>query len=324
MFSNEQVIEAARSFVPAADETWRLQHGEDAESRMFREMVNPEHTGAGGGTRQGIYIVAPSGELLAAANVLQVDKALELFARGKAAWDALPDSRRWLADGAIDEPVLRWETSCPVDGLVLEQFSRDLPADGDPSAAPQPPVQRDHAWFSHVEARRFLPDDPRVGDTHEVPEALVARLARFHFVDAVKGQVQPFASEEVSGTLRARVVARDGDSVDLALSGETAGVAKGPWLMGENAWKWPGEHPRAMRLSLLGSARFDLSTGAFTRFDLLARGTRHGSSGLNGRNGDDDEGPIGFWLQRAGSAPADRVAPAFVDVYDAEWIAPPR
>jgi len=353
VFSNEKVIEASRAFVPAADETWRLQRGDDAESRLFRAMVDPDHQEKGGGSRQGIYIVAPSGTLLAAANVLQADKALELFARGLAAWDALPEAQRRLADDALAAPVLRWESSCPTDGLVLEQFSRDLPAGGDPSAAPLPPVQRDHAWFSRAEARRFLPEQPRVGDTHEVPSALVARLARFHFVDAVKGQVQPFAPEEVSGSLRAEVVARDGDLVDLALTGHSAGAAQGPWLMGENLWKWPGEHPRSVRVSLSGRARFDLATGAFSDFELLALGTRRGSSGLNGRKGDSDEGPIGFWLQLTGStpagsptsstpstlsapsapsaplalrelAPADRVAPAFVDVYDAEWIVRPE
>ena len=323
MFSNEQVIEASRAFVPAADETWRLQRGDDAECRLFRAMLDPEHPEKGGGSRQGIYVVAPSGRLLAGANVLQADRALELLARGLAAWQALPEEQRWLAADALAAPVRRWESSCPDDGLVLEQFSRDLPADGDPSAQPLPPVQRDHAWFSRAEARHLLPDEPRAGDVHEVPASLVTRLARFHLVDAVKGQVQPFAPEEVEGSLRVEVVAREGDVVDLRLSGRSDAVARGPWLMGENSWKWPGEHPRSVRVSFEGRARYDLATGAFTGFELLALGTRRGSSGLNGRKGDTDEGPIGFWLQLAGRAPADRVAPAFVDVYDAAWIVRP-
>jgi hypothetical protein len=323
VFSDARVIAASRDFVPAADETWRLQHGDDAESRLFRAMVDPGQEAKGGGSRQGIYIVAPSGRLLAGANVLQADKALDLLARGLLAWDALPDSERWLADDALAAPVRRWESSCPTDGLVLEQFSRDLPADRDPAGAPLPPVQRDHAWFSRAEARSFLPADPRPGDAHEVPAALVARLARFHFVDAVKGQVQPFAPQEIGGSLRAEIGARDGDVVELVLTGRTDGVALGPWLMGESSWKWPDEHPRSVRVSLDGRARFDLAAAAFTSFELLALGTRRGTSGLNGRTGPDDEGPIGFWLQLAGDAPGDRVAPAFVDCYDADWIIAP-
>ena len=324
MFSDERVIAAADDFVPAADETWRMQNGDDAECRLFREMIRPGHPEKVGGTLQGIYVVAPSGKLLANANVLSADRALDLLATGLAAWKELPDAQRHLAPDTLAAPFRRWEDSCPTDGLVLEQFSRDLPADRDPSATPLPPVQRDHAWFSRAEARRFLPEDPQVGDVLELPEDLVARLARFHFVDAVKGQVQPFAPEEVDGVLQLEVVAREGDLVDLQLSGRTAGAARGPWLMGDSIWNWPGEHPRSVNVQLTGRARYDLAAGAFTRFELLALGTRRGSSGLNGRAGPADEGPIGFWLQLAGSAPADRVAPAFVDVYDADWIVPPE
>ena len=64
------MIELAQRFVPAADETWRLQRGDDDECRFFQSFADQAHYRGAGGSRQGIYVVTPAGELLASGNIL--------------------------------------------------------------------------------------------------------------------------------------------------------------------------------------------------------------------------------------------------------------
>jgi hypothetical protein len=322
VWCDERLVDVAGRFVAAADETWRLQRGTDDECRFFQELTAQGHY-RGSGTRQGIYVATPGGELLGSINSLDPDAVLAMIERALAAWDALPMERRWLAEDARIEPAHRWEDNCPVDDLLLERFARDLPASGDPGAPRVPRWNPDHAWFTAREARAWLPPDPRPGDVHAVPASSVERLARFHLVDNVRGQTLPFAREEVGGsTLSVEVLSRDGERVELALSGTTRASADGKWLMGESDWTPPGRFPRGISTELLGRASYDLAAGVFTAFELVALGERWGRSHLNGRR-DDEEGRLGFVLRLAPRSAAGRIAPAFIDVYDAAWVVPP-
>lgn len=338
VWSDERLAAAARAFVTAADENWRLQRGSDAECRHFQVMANQGHYGGGGGggssgdgsgggsgTRQGIYAAAPSGKLLASINSLDADAVLATLERGLAAWEALHDAERWLPDDADVAPAHRWEQSYPDDGLVLTRIVRDLPPGGDPAAPAQRPMNRDHAWFSAEEARAWLPADDalRPGATHALPPALALRLARLHLVDNVRGQTLPFAPEEVrAADVRVEVLAREADTVALRVTGATRAVVEGPWLLGENDWRPPAEYPRGVEAALLGRARYDLAAGRFTEFTLAGVGRRWGSGWLNGRDAD-DAGPIGWLFTLSPDTPAERVAPAFVDLYAADWIVRP-
>ena len=51
---------------------------------------------------------------------------------------------------------------------------------------------QDFAWFTKDEARQFLARKIEPGRTRKVPRTLVERLARFHFLDNVRGQTPPF------------------------------------------------------------------------------------------------------------------------------------
>ena len=322
---------AAADFVTATDETWRLQNGLDAECLHFQAMADQGHYGRpraegaprDAGTRQGIYACAPSGALLASINALDADAVLATIETAKAAWTALPDAQRWLDPGVDLRPAHRWEWSCPTDGLVLVRTVRELPEDGDPRAAPRRPSNRDHAWFSADEARLLLPEPLQPGSRVVVPPLVIRRLARFHLVDNIKGQTLPFAEAEVADSwLASEVVSRDGDEVVLRLSGATRAVAEGPWLMGENAWTPDAEYPRSVTCELAGRAVWSPSRGAFTSFELVGLAEYRGSGWLNNRK-PEDHGPIGFLFTLAPRTPAAKVPPAFIDIYDAPWIARP-
>lgn len=283
--------------------------------------------GRRGGSHQGIYICAPSGKLLARQNTLNADKALALMERGWQAWSELPPEDRFLEDAAAVRPSHRWEFSFPAKGLVLVAFNRDLPADGSCERTLHGRGNRDHAWFNAEEAREWLPRDLGVGSRVQLPAPLVERLVRFHLVDNVRGQVGPFAREEVADSrVEIEVVAGDEASVEVVIRGHTRAESDGVWKMGENDWKNFPCPPRGVETTLLGTARFDRTTQEFSRFELVAVGESWGGLGLNGRRKNDssrtDRYPIGFHFALY-TRPGPSVAPAFVDVYDTSWIEQP-
>jgi len=324
VWSDPEVIAKASEFLPAADEVWRLQRGSDLECQIFQEMANSGHYQGKGGTRQGIYVLSPSGRLLASANVLNPLEAKLLMERGLKAWKALPPSHRELDPRAASKGITRWEDSYPHDGLALRITLRELPKSGDPMDERKPPANRDHAWFSRTEARAWLPARLEVGAHTDLPRPLFERLACLHLVDAVRGQGLPYAPEEIeAGSLRSEVTARDGDLVHVAFRGEVSMRARGPWLLGENDWTPNAEYPRSIQVELLGSATFDTAAESFTDFELVATGARRGRSQFNGRSGPDDTGLIGFVFEPARSGPSSKVPPAFIDLYrqfGAEWV----
>ena len=314
------MIQAAKAFVAVTDEVWRLQRGNDAECRHFQEMAEGGHFGGTGGTRQGLYVLTPSGRLLAARNDLSAGTALETLQKGLAAWERTTEAERKLPDG-WDLPRRRWEESYPTDGLVLRTFHADLGPEADRQR-----LNRDHVWFSKSEARSWLPAEPAVGATHELPRALVERLAQFHLVDNVRGQTLPFARDEVrAASIRTEVTARSEDSVDLRIQGSTRAETDDARHFQDSDWATDENFPRSVTAQLLGTARFNLRTNRFEAFDVVAVGERRGRTNLNGRTADQvGPAPIGWVFELAPDKAAERTPPAFVDVYGVSWITDPR
>lgn len=325
MWSDPRLLEVAASFVPAADEVWRLQGGDDAECRFFQSFADAGHYRREGGTRQGIYACTPGGELLASINSNSADAVLETLDSALRTWERRDPAERARPPEVALGAVRRWEDSCPLDGLVLVSVVRDLPPEGGPDAEKRRPFNRDHVWFSGDEARSLLPADPSPGERLTWPAPLTERLARFHFVDNVRGQTLPFAPEEVSGSrIETEVLAREGELVRIRIVGATAGSVDGPWTLGGSIWTPRTNHPHAVRAELLGDATFDLAAGRFTAFELVALGSRRGRTENNGRRDDTGEAPLGWFLSLAGEEARDRVAPTYVDLYGVSWIQRPQ
>lgn len=311
--------------MPAADEVWRLQRGSDAECRMFQAMANHGHYQAKGGTRQGIYVCSPAGEFLGSTNSLDPEAVIATLNAALAKWRQLPEAVRLAGSASQITPQHRWEAAYPEDGLVLVSVNRDLRVEGGEVTPTGERWNRDHVWFSSQEARSWLPADPAPGTVHTLPEQLLRRLACFQLVDNVRGQTLPFAQQEVlpGSEIRIEVRRRHGELVSLHISGSTAANAEGAWLMGDSDWTPPREYPRTMRVTLLGSAQYDLSRSAFTEFELVAVGEWRGCTANNDRCGGSESGTIGVAFTLAPDIPSERVPPAFIDLYDAEWIIPP-
>ena len=271
---------------------------------------------------QGTYIFAPSGELLARRNSNDPDAIAEIIKQALAKWEDLPVERRSLAEESAVRPKVRWEGSYPKGGLILLRIVRDLPMNADPTSTPDHRFNRDPVWFTKDEASLWLPNPLEVGARHELPSVIVDRLSRFAFVDNARGQTIPYHPSEVEGsTLVSEITSVRGDRVELRITGTTLAVAKGPWLLGDNYWKPHTELPHSMSTKIYGNATFDKKRGEFTDFELLALGERHGRTVMCGRTPDERSGPIGFVMQIA--PPELRVAPTFINVYNADWVKRP-
>ena len=303
---------------------WRLQRVQDEDAFVFQEMANKGHYRRVGGTRQGIYVCSPSGMLLSSINSLNPDDVLEMIKSGLDKWNALPFSERQISSDFKPKVRHRWENSYPGQGMVLNLSKIDLFTD--------PPVQSgrsdrwniDHVWFNKDEARLWFPKDPQEGDFYELPDLLTDRLFCFHLVDNTRGQTLPFAPQEIKeSNIQIEVQIRRQTSVQIKITGHSKAVSKGLWLLGENDWTPNYELNHGIETNLLGQATYNLGLEKFTEFEMVAIGKRNGKTRHNGRQNSPDTGYVGFLFTLAENKPSDRIAPAFVDVYNADWIIQP-
>lgn len=274
------------------------------------------------GTMQGIYVFAPSGKLLGRINSNSPDAVAKMIRNAWQKWEGLDESEQRLAPDVELTPEHRWEQSYPEGGLSLMRTARDLDPSLDPNATQKRAYNRDQVWFIADEARLWLPPAIETGAVHDVPAVIVERLARFHLVDNARGQTIPYASSEVDGRITSEIVSVDGDLVTIRIEGGTEASALGPWLMGENYWKPKREDAHSMSTTLSGEATFDRAAGVFTSFKMVALGTRTGRTIMNGRRNDVGSSPLGFAFELA--PPNLRVAPTFINVYNATWVVHPE
>ena len=330
IFSDPEVVELAKQFVPAADEVGFLQRksSKGPEAEWFRGVAEQGHYGGRTvptDTRQGIYAAAPSGVLLASINHSDPRRVAAMLVKALAAWEALPRAKRLPASALVQAPVgrPRWETLYPVDGLALRVTTRDLAresASADDWRATA--WNLDFAWFRHDEALAFVPADAKPGARTDVPVAITRRLARLYLVDDVRGQTPAFEDRSIEhATLVSEVVRVDKDRVELRLAGEARLVAKGTWPVGDFRDPSPLKpQERGFDGAFLGHATYDRATGRFLAFEMLALGSRWGATQYNGRGDDLGPAPMGVSFSLAGDTPADHVAPA--SMWEYGWGAP--
>jgi hypothetical protein len=303
-------------FIPAADEVGRLQSGKDAECRLFQKVAEQGHYAGRtrpSSTRQGTYATTADGLLLTSWNnnnprvvAGKLREALEKWERLKA------EGRKPSGEVRLDASRLeRADRFYPKGGLVLRVNTRDLPRETPQEGRWADAWNQDFAWFTKDEARRFLPESPEPGQTHEVPRALVERLARFHLLDNVRGQTSPFPARAIQeASLTSRITEVDGDVVVLRLEGRTRAAQEGRWsTRGYRDMERPSPQERGLETQLLGFARFDLREGRFVSLEVVAVGSRWGGTQYNGRGNDPGPAPFGVVLSLAGDARSDRVEP---------------
>ena len=112
-------------------------------------------------------------------------------------------------------------------------------------------------------------------------------------------------------------------SIQIKISGNSKAVSKGPWLLGENDWTPNHELNHGISTELLGYASYDLNLQEFTAFEIVSIGSRKGKTQNNGRHKGPENGNIGIFYTISNDPEGSIIAPAFVDMYNADWIKKP-
>ncbi len=313
----------AANFVPAADEVWRLQHGKDAECKLFQGFMEKGHYGGRvqpTDTRQGTYCCTPSGQFLASCNTNDPKQMAGMLRTALSKWKEMTQAVRLSSEVEKPSEIQRPETKYPKDGLVLQVIVRDLPReDGKcPDDWRKDAWNQDYAWFTRREAAQLLPATLEVGAKGTTPAALISRLARAHLIDTVRGQSSAYQNGAIeSAWLETRIDKIAGDRVSLTLFGASQSNEKGSWSVNGFAdMNDPSANTRGIDCKLLGSATYDRSKGKFVQFELVAAGQRHGATQYNGRADDPGPAPIGFVFRIAPDLPQNHVAPTNFWVYN--------
>lgn len=297
VWNDPAVQELAKKFVAAADEVnvilW--QRGKQ-EAELFRKFSAEGHYKK---PWQGIYAATPSGKLLGSTNQRDARVVADMLRSALEKWSALEKKDRLLPEAPSKDAG--GQSLYPDGGLVLQVFSRDLPRKdgGETRGFWAGAWNEDYAWFTKDEARSLLPASREPGARQPAPERLARRLAKCHLIDNVRGEAYPFDEADVKRAEMSLVVDRlDGDVVHFLIEGATRAEH--------------GDH--GYESKLLGRASYDLKADKFTRFDLVAAGTRWGHRSRTGaRQGDLDPAPLGIAFRLAATTDgADRVPPAFV------------
>jgi hypothetical protein len=326
VWSDPEVQRLAASFVCVADEVGRLQRGKDAECRLFQKVAEQGHYAGRTkptNTRQGIYATTADGTLLASVNTTRARDMVAMLEKALSAWAARGAATEVEASTADRLTAKRWESRYPEDGLVLCATARDLPRDEETKRGWRTQAWNvDFAWFDRMDVRRMVPKSVDVGTRHTIPEPLVSRLLRCHMVDNVRGQTTAFPRDSVEkALLDAEVTGTEGTLLSLRLTGTVRAVRRGRWPVdGYKDAAAPTDQELGLDATLLGYATFDRATGRFTRFDLVALGTRWGGTQYNARHDDLDPSAIGFGFALADDRPSYRVAPALI--WDYGWRSP--
>lgn len=327
VWSNEQLQKIARKkFVPAADEVVRLQNCNAPECQYFQRVAeqDPSINPGPSNSQQGIWVATPSGKLLGSLNTHSVKQVRDMFVDALKKWQSMSDDERLLtpeqAKSELNADVHRPEDRYPENGLVLKAFSRDLPRKNPGASGWKADAwNMDQAWFKEKEARSFVPERIEQGQTRQVPEKLIHRLARFHLVDNIRGQTRPFPSSAVrKARLTSTVMSVEAESVSLKLKGMTRTRHTGKWpVCGADAENDAKQRERGFHAQLLGHATYNRKTNRFETFELMASGMRWGGTQYNGRCNDLEPSPLGIYFTKASDRPANRVAPAFIGKY--QW-----
>jgi hypothetical protein len=323
--------ELAALVVPTADQIERpgksLEDGTSFESRLVQKVKKQANDLA---TFQGVFVAAPSGLLLAGSHeaIHDARKVEKLMRDGLEKWGKLSTAERRMTDAQFSEAAAELGESdgrsqFPEDGMVLSVICRDLPR-AKPSESPsRNAYNQDYAWFRKGEARAFVPEQPVKGARHEVRRDVVKRLARYHFVDLVRGHTASFPQKAVErAELTAEVVDVKGNLVSLRYTGRTRTSEVHDGVHIEGKWNAKGSgipdpQTRGIDARLEGEAVYDLKAERFVAFELVALSERWGGNAYNGRLDERDFGPapLGFVLSLAGENAAERVAPMFLRQY---------
>jgi hypothetical protein len=315
VFSDDRVIDIlTNQFIPVADNCSYTQRQKDAKGEFFRLIAEQGHYAGRTeptSTRQGLYTATSDGELLASVNTTNVDRALKMIRAALDKWEA-----EHLGDAATTVPAVYeaddgYDRVFPDGGLALRQTIRDLPRVDNPNHDTAP-HNLDHVWLTAAEVAALVPEDLTPGAEQAVLAEVVRRLAQFHLVDQVRGEAPAWRTDSIEkAELALRVEEVEATTVRISLYG-SARLTQGASDAVNPFTGFKVDMGRGVDVQIAGRLAYDTDRGVFTRFDVVAAGSRWGATTYNFRAKDLGPEPIGFAFELLPPTPENMTPPKFV------------
>jgi hypothetical protein len=317
--NDSRVIELLDRFIPVVDSPsnytgWDVKVDRDRlqyrlVDQVLKQTTYGQITGA-----QGLYVITPSGKLIAGTTQhSNPSRVLEEMRNGLEAYSRLSKAERLLPrapDARTDKiETLTDDPKPPRDGLVLRMVSRGLPTPGVREQDTRHPsfYKLDRVWFTREQAGSFLPADLKVGAKTQVRGPALNLLVRLNLGTFLQPNPAWNAEDVRQATLNSEVTAVKGRAIEVRFSRDAE-------LRSDNRYVRRSYLPK-----LLGNASYDAQTQSFTKFELLAVGTHTvGDVGEDARTyaSGPKAMPLGVLFTINGTNANDRVVPHFYRAYN--------
>lgn len=264
---------------------------------------------------QGLYVITPSGKLIAGTTqhsnpslvLSEMRKGLEAYARMPKSERLLPrapDPRTDKVEVGTDDP------QPPRDGLVLRMVSRGLSTTGltEQDTRHSTFYKLDRVWLTREQARSLLPAELRAGAKTQVRGPAWNILVRLNLGTFIQPNPAWNAEDVRSATLNSEITAVKDNIAEVRFTGDAE-------LRSDNR-----HSRRTYTPKLLGSANYDTRTQSFIKFELLAVGTHTvGDVGADTQTyaRGPKSTPLGVLFTINSTNHNDRVVPHFYRAYNA-------
>jgi hypothetical protein len=342
VWSDNRVKEQIKKFVAVGLEVGTMMEAEGEVGDIFRKIANEGHYGnANGRTRQGKYLITPSGKLLSSGNQQDPNATLKLMSQALDKWkkmskdERLPSKLpsfeprknsaqdfggRLMLDVSLRKIFPRPLTDSPVDSRIIAESGLPFPlqrfARNKPETYWEVEWNQDHAWFTAGEARRLIPAKLEKGESGKADPALVTRLARLHLLDTVRALADIYPVDAVKdATLNAEVENVVDGIAEIRFIGSIRTFQTGLRVFERTADQTspiPKKPERGYDANLLGKAKFDIKQKRFIEFELVALGEKTGGSKLSPF----DTTLMGVTLTLAKPTLFDPIEPRYLSQYD--------
>lgn len=207
-----------QDFIPVTGDTHEIQNGKSPARNWFMTMalsVNPQI--ASGQTAQGHYVAGADGVGYGFNNNRDVERLLQLLKTGQEKYAQKPPAPVTIATSELGSDFTRL---APTGSSLLRIFVRIHPL---PVGCHElnKGAARDHIWVLPQEVRAMA-EAPSSGK-FPLPPTLVARLARYHLTDFVRGEPNFWKGSEVKrARFEGTILQKTPEIVEIRFTGDYA------------------------------------------------------------------------------------------------------
>lgn len=262
---------------------------------------------------QGLYIITPSGQLIAGTTEhSNPSRVLAEMRKGLEAYRRLPKPERLLEKApspSTDRIKVESDTAKPPEGgLVLRLVTRGLTESGFDREDTRHRFyyKLDRVWLTREQARSLVPMPIRTGSRSPIGRPALAIITRLHLGVFVQPNPAWNAEDVQSAELTSEITAVSGDVVELSLQGAARYAANNQF------------NQRRYDPKLIGRATYNSRRQQFESFTLVAVGTH-----TVGKTGEDQRVfgrgpqsiPLGVLFTLNGDNVNDQIPPEHLDQY---------